>query len=223
MDMRKLIPVSAVVIVVLRRVRPGDDPARHHEADQFLALARTRPGADLATSSPHHARRPATRCGYDERVSDRDRARRRRRGSDRRGRAGAIGERGVPRSRRVRRSAGDRPAPRTPSRSGGPRPDASRHGRPRGLQGDPAHVVDARADADGEDRGGGQGRRLRGRRRRLPHEAVQPPGADRAREGDPATDRADARRGLGRADRPRRPGGRSRAGGVSPWTAARSS
>ncbi len=78
------------------------------------------------------------------------------------------------------------------------RPDAPRHRRDRGLPADPQDLRRADPDADGAGRGRRQDHRPRGRRRRLPDEAVQPAGA-----GRPGRSRSSAAR--------RRSGARSRA------------
>ena len=75
-----------------------------------------------------------------------------------------------------------------------PRPDAAGHRRHRGLPPDPQELRRADPDADRARRGRRQDHRPRGRRRRLPDEAVQPARARRAREVDPPPRRAGAPR-----------------------------
>ena len=69
------------------------------------------------------------------------------------------------------RGAGHRRRRRSVARH--PRPDAPRPRRDRGLPADPRDEHAARADADGARRRPRQDRGPRGRRRRLPHEALQ--------------------------------------------------
>ena len=104
-----------------------------------------------------------------------------------------------------------------------PRPDAARSRRARGLPADPRDEHSARADAHGARRRPRQDRRPRGRRRRLPHEALQPARARRPGAGDPAPQRRRERRepdgGVLRARRARarrRPPRVPRRGGGDP-------
>ena len=119
-------------------------------------------------------------------AADADRARRRGRGLDR------VLRLALPEERRLRRPDGrDRHRGAHPGRQGRPdadhpRPDAARHRRDRGLPPHPPELGRADPDADRARRGRRQDHRARGRRRRLPDEAVQPARARRARQVDPA-------------------------------------
>ena len=90
------------------------------------------------------------------------------------------------------------------------RPDAAGHRRDRGLQAHPPALRRADPDAHRPRRGHRQDHRARGRRRRLPDEAVQPARARRAREVDPAPRDARAARARERGARARRPADRRR-------------
>ena len=108
--MRKLVPVSAAVLLFLGFfVDLGDDP-RHLEADpDHIApdLQERPPGRhNFSISHPSAPPHPA----YDGPRERADRLGRRRRGGDRGGGAGPARERGIPRRRRRRRPRGDRGA-----------------------------------------------------------------------------------------------------------------
>ena len=98
----------------------------------------------------------------------------------------------LPQERRLRRARGhdrQRRAGAGRRRAAGadhPRPDAARHRRDRDLPARPQDLRRADPDADRPRRGRRQDHRARGRRRRLPDEAVQPARARRAREERPA-------------------------------------
>ena len=110
-DMRKLIPVSAVVITffvifVSATVVPG---LRQADPDPVATFSQVT--GLVATISQHRLGLGDTCGGYDSRHERTDDPGGGRRGGHRRGGSGAARERGVPGRRRVRRAAGD-PAPR---------------------------------------------------------------------------------------------------------------
>ena len=103
------------------------------------------------------------------------------------------------------RAGGAGPARERAAGADRPRPQAARHRRRGGLPADPQDLGRADPDAHRARRGHRQDHRPRGRRRRLPDQAVQSARARRPREGDPAPRRRRSARGRAKRAPARRP------------------